>query len=108
VTKLNLNRGSTLPNNAWDALLHELDNNYVFFPAKPLLYRGTVTPQSLPLSVTDSVTSHCLTLTLATPKRHLRTIAFQTCSKRELKSTHQSRERTIPNNIQTCNIHLQK
>ena len=58
MTKLNLNRGSTLPNNAWDALLHELDNNYVFFPAKPLLYRGTVTPRSLTLSVTASVTSH--------------------------------------------------
>jgi len=57
VTKQNLNRGSTLPNNAWDALLHELDNNYLLFP-KTLLYLGTVTTRSLSLSVTDSVTSH--------------------------------------------------
>jgi hypothetical protein len=58
VTKRNLNRGSTLPNNAWDALQHRFDNNWSLFAAKPLWYRGTVTPRSLSLSVTASVTSH--------------------------------------------------
>jgi len=48
-----------------NSLLHGLDNNSLLFQAKPLLYWGTVTPQSLSLSVTDSVTLHCLTLTLA-------------------------------------------
>ena len=58
VTKRNLNRGSTLPNNAWDALQHRFDNNWSLFPEKTRLYRGTVTPRSLSLSVTASVTSH--------------------------------------------------
>ena len=55
VTKRNLNRGSTLPNNAWDALLHELDNNWSLFPEKTLLYLDAVTPRSLSLYVTASV-----------------------------------------------------
>ena len=55
VTKRNLNRGSTLPNNAWDALLHELDNNWSLFLEKPLLYLDAVTPRSLSLYVTASV-----------------------------------------------------
>jgi hypothetical protein len=43
---------------ARDALLHGLfDNNWCLFPAKTLLYRVTVTPRSLSLSVTTSVTS---------------------------------------------------
>jgi len=46
-----------LPNNAWDALQHGFDNNWCLFRANTLLYRGTVTPRSLSLSVTTSVTS---------------------------------------------------
>jgi hypothetical protein len=34
MTKRNLKRDSTLPNNVWDALLHELDNNFSLFPDK--------------------------------------------------------------------------
>jgi len=52
VTKLNLNRGSTLQNNTWDALQHRFDNNWSLFPEKTLLYWGTVTPRFLSLSVT--------------------------------------------------------
>ena len=63
MTKRNLKRDSTLPNNVWDALLHELDNNWSLFPHKPLLYLGTVTPRSLSLSVTASVTSQQWTRT---------------------------------------------
>jgi hypothetical protein len=77
VTKRNLNRGSTLPNNAWDALLHELDNNWSLFPEKTLLYLDAVTPRSLSLSVTVFVMSHCLTLTLAASERHRRTVRFK-------------------------------
>ena len=45
MTKRNLNRDSTLPNNVWDTLLHELDNNWSLFPEKTLLYWGTPVTQ---------------------------------------------------------------
>ena len=87
MTKRNLNRDSTLPNNVWDTLLHELDNNWSLFPEKTLLYLGTVTPGSLSLSVTASVTSHCLTLTLAVPKRHCRTVRFKDVLRKSSRGT---------------------
>ena len=64
------------------------------------------------LYVTVSITLHYLTLTLAGPKRHLLTVrpkhTLRTFQNKEMRphTTHQSRERTIPNNIQTCNIQL--
>jgi hypothetical protein len=62
------------------------------------------------LSVTVFVMLHYLTLTLASPKRHSLTVrpkhTLSTFQNKELRpqTTHQSRERTIPNSIHTCNI----
>jgi hypothetical protein len=39
VTKQNLNRGSTLPNNGWHALQHRFDNNWSLFLEKTLFFR---------------------------------------------------------------------
>jgi hypothetical protein len=62
------------------------------------------------LSVTVFVRLHYLTLTLASPKLHRLTIrpkhTLRMFQNKELRphTTHQSRERKIPNSIHTCNI----
>ncbi len=74
MTKRNRNSPFVRRNLVWNTRHHETRTNWLycgnkkpFVPENPLLsisHEGTVTPRYLSLSITDPVTSHCITLTL--------------------------------------------
>ena len=97
MTKLNLNRGSTLPNNAWDTLLHEqlvfISGETPFVPG----HRDPTVPVTQCNGLCHVTLSHTYSCIVKTTQLHR---ALQTRSKkvfkRELKphATHQSSEHT--------------